>query len=96
VKLIPATWDKQSRVIDGTAVIPMETLQLGSIASEQDRLTARKTIETSLVKNVKSFVGFQIETLYDFFMVFVVMSGISAIILYVLSRKLLTMMHGVR
>jgi POT family proton-dependent oligopeptide transporter len=48
------------------------------------------------VKNARSFLGFEIASLYDFFMLFVVMSGASAIVLFVLSRKLLDMMHGVR
>jgi POT family proton-dependent oligopeptide transporter len=45
---------------------------------------------------VKSIVGFEIANLYDFFMVFVVMAGVAAIILFVLSSRLLKMMHGVR
>ncbi len=44
---------------------------------------------------MKSILGFQITTLYDFFMVFVVMSGVAALILFLLSKKLQKMMHGV-
>ena len=44
----------------------------------------------------KSFVGYQISTLYDFFMLFVVMSGIAAVILFVLSKWLEKLMHGVK
>lgn len=44
---------------------------------------------------VKYILGFQIETLSDFFMIFVVMSGIAALILFLLSKKLQKMMHGV-
>lgn len=44
----------------------------------------------------KQFIGFQITDLYDFFMIFVVMAGVAAVILFVLSNKLLKMMHGVR
>ena len=43
----------------------------------------------------KSIFGFQIETMSDFFMIFVVMSGIAALILFLLSKKLQKMMHGV-
>ena len=42
------------------------------------------------------FMGVQITDLYTFFMVFVVMSGIAAIILYFLSKRLIVMMNGVR
>jgi len=45
---------------------------------------------------VKHFVGFAIDDLYSFFMLFVVMAGVAAVILFFLSKKLLTMMHGVR
>ncbi|WP_321517996.1 peptide MFS transporter [uncultured Bacteroides sp.] len=44
----------------------------------------------------KVILGFQIVSLYDFFMVFVVMSGISAVILFLLSNRLLKLMHGVK
>jgi proton-dependent oligopeptide transporter, POT family len=43
-----------------------------------------------------SFIGYQIEDNYDFFMLFVVMSGVAAVILFLLSSKLLKMMRGVR
>jgi POT family proton-dependent oligopeptide transporter len=49
------------------------------------------------LKPVKpSFAGTKIETLYDFFMLFVYMAGIAAVILFFLSSKLLKMMNGVR
>lgn len=44
----------------------------------------------------KSFIGFQITDLYDFFMIFVFMAGAAAIILFLLSNRLLKLMHGVR
>ena len=44
----------------------------------------------------KSILGFQIETMSDFFMIFVVMAGIAALILFLLSKKLQKMMHGVK
>ncbi len=45
---------------------------------------------------VRSFLGFQIANLYDFFMVFIVMTGVASIILFVLSGWLLKMMRGIR
>ena len=42
-------------------------------------------------EKVKTLLGYRIETMYDFFMVFVVMS----LILFLLSKKLQKMMHGV-
>ena len=43
-----------------------------------------------------SFLGYQMTTLYDFFVLFIVMSGVASIILFFLSKKLLKMMHGIR
>lgn len=43
-----------------------------------------------------SFMGYEMSNMYDFFMLFVVMSGAAAIILFFLSKKLVKMMHGVK
>ena len=41
------------------------------------------------------YAGYHVENLFDFFMLFVFMSGTAAIILFVLSGKLQKMMKGV-
>lgn len=43
-----------------------------------------------------SIFGYQILNLYDFFMVFIVMTGVAAVILFILSGTLLKMMRGIR
>jgi proton-dependent oligopeptide transporter, POT family len=43
-----------------------------------------------------SFMGFQITNLYEFFMLFIIMTGIAAVLLFVLSGVLRRMMHGIR
>ena len=43
----------------------------------------------------KSCLGYQVENLYDFFMLFVFMSGAAAVILFLLSDKLQKMMKGI-
>jgi POT family proton-dependent oligopeptide transporter len=42
------------------------------------------------------FLGMQIKNLYDFFMIFVIMSGLASLTLFLLSKVLLKMMHDVR
>lgn len=42
-----------------------------------------------------SFLGFQIENLFDFFLVFIVMCGVAAMILLLISRWLGKKMHGI-
>ena len=40
-----------------------------------------------------SFIGYEMTNLYDFFMLFVVMAGVASLILFLLTKKLQTMMH---
>lgn len=44
----------------------------------------------------KMLLGFEIASLFDFFMIFVVMSALAAIILFALSKWLQKLMHGIR
>lgn len=44
----------------------------------------------------KFILGFQVNTLYDFFMVFVVMAGVASVILFFLSKWLEKLMGGVK
>lgn len=44
---------------------------------------------------VKALFGYRIETMFDFFMVFVIMSAAASLLLFLLSKKLQRMMHGV-
>jgi hypothetical protein len=96
IKLFPAGFDKNERKIGDVAVIPMEKVQLGEIKDPTVKEKVKATIEGSLVENAKFFLGAKIVTLYDFFMLFVVMAGAASVVLFVLSKKLLDMMHGVR
>lgn len=43
-----------------------------------------------------SFLGYEMTNLYEFFILFVVMSGVASLILFLLSKKLLKMMHGLK
>ena len=42
------------------------------------------------------FMGWEITGLYDFFVLFIIMSGVASLILFVASKWLLKMMHGVK
>lgn len=44
----------------------------------------------------KILLGVEISTMFDFFMIFVVMSAIASIILFFLSKRLQKLMHGIR
>ena len=96
VALFPKEYDKQKRKVNEVPVIPMELVQLGEVKDEGVKRDIKQVMETNLVDNAKFFVGFKIATLYDFFMLFVVMAGASSLVLFALSKKLLDWMHGVR
>lgn len=50
----------------------------------------------NLNPNKPSFLGVQINNLYNFFMIFVFMAGTASVILFLISKRLLKMMHGVK
>lgn len=76
-----------------------ELLTIEKIEKKQEDGTF-KTISNAQVWNLKpekpSFAGFQVNTLYDFFMIFVVMAGAASVFLFFLSKRLLVLMNGIR
>jgi POT family proton-dependent oligopeptide transporter len=56
---------------------------------------AGENTATGAVK-YKSILGFQITNLYEFFTVFIVMSGLASLILFALSKVLQKKMHGIK
>jgi POT family proton-dependent oligopeptide transporter len=56
-----------------------------------------KTVDIWNLKPTKpSFLGMQVNNLKDFFMIFVYMAGAAALVLFLISGRLLKMMHGVK
>lgn len=77
-------------------VVPLANIQFGDIQDENLKENLRNNIEKSQIVPVKNFIGFKIDDLYSFFMLFVFMAGASSIILFFLCRLLIKMMHGVK
>ncbi|GAA4781701.1 peptide MFS transporter [Olivibacter ginsenosidimutans] len=90
--LIPPTGDKfefaSSKGIDLQAILD----GVVKPTSEQIAILAQQKIDITY----PTFVGFTIHNLYEFFMVFVTLSGTAALILFLISGLLKKMMHGVR
>jgi POT family proton-dependent oligopeptide transporter len=90
--ILPATGDKFKKAselgIDLQGVLD-KTITLNP---EQVKLLA----DNQITDHYKMFAGFEIQNLYDFFMVFVVLCGIAALILFLLTPFIKKMMHGVR
>ncbi len=97
ITLLPEAFKiDDAQVVDNQKVIPMEKVMITAIKDEAVKEDVKKIVESSLVKNPKFFVGFEILTLYDFFMLFVFMAGAASVVLFFLSKKMLSMMGGIR
>lgn len=98
LELIPKEYDLTSgtKQIENTVSIPFDKIVFGNISDVQKRTQIRMEVEKNQKVLAKKFLGFEIATLYDFFMIFVFMAGVASIILFFLSKKLVKMMHGVR
>lgn len=90
--ILPATGDKFNKAkefgIDLQAVLDKKI----TLTADQLAILEKNQISP----NNPVFAGFEIHNLFEFFMVFVILCGLAAIILMALTPKLKKMMHGVR
>jgi POT family proton-dependent oligopeptide transporter len=86
----------EPKTFGGQDYVAISSVNFSKIKAKAQRDDAFKEITTDSKVQEKSFFGFQVNSLYSFFMVFVFMGGIAAIILFLLQKKLLSMMHGIR
>lgn len=70
----------------------METKDTTLTPAQLETIRSEKIVTVSYPQ----FAGFTIKNLYEFFMVFVVLCGAAAVVLYALTPLLKRMMHGVR
>ena len=89
--IMPATGDKFNKAkelgIDLQAVLDKK------IVPTKEQLVLLDTNQISPTNPV--FAGFEIHNLFEFFMVFVILCGIAAAILFALTPRLKKMMHGI-
>ena len=90
--ILPATGDKFNKAkelgIDLQAVLDKK------ITPTAEQLALLEKNQISPTNPV--FAGFEIHNLFEFFMVFVILCGLAAVVLFALTPKLKKMMHGVR
>lgn len=90
--IMPATGDKFNKAkelgIDLQAILDKKLVP----TAEQLKLLAENQIATAN----PVFAGFEIHNLFEFFMVFVVLTGLAAVILFAITPILKKMMHGVK
>ncbi len=90
--LLPPTGDKYQKAAD--AGIDLNSVLEKTATPTADQLAYLDQNNISAV--YPSFAGFTIHNLYEFFMVFVILSGAAAILLYALTPLIKKMMHGIR
>jgi POT family proton-dependent oligopeptide transporter len=76
------------------ANIDLQAILDNKVSVTPDLVTKLNDLEIPF--KYSSFLGFQIHNLYEFFMLFVVMSGIASITLFFLVKWLQKMMHGMK
>jgi proton-dependent oligopeptide transporter, POT family len=90
--ILPATGDKflkaQAAGIDLQGVLDKKIIPTGEQLAFLDKNNIRASNPL--------FAGFEIHNLFEFFMVFVVLTGVAAVVLFALTPKLKKMMHGVK
>jgi POT family proton-dependent oligopeptide transporter len=89
--ILPATGDKFTKAQE--LGINLQDVLDKKITPSAEQLKLLADNKISAVN--PSFAGFEIHNLYEFFMVFVVLTGIAAVLLFLLRPMLKRMMHGV-
>lgn len=90
--LLPPTGDKYATAAEKGINLQAILDKTGQATADQLAFLAEKKIPTIYPQ----FAGFTIHNLFEFFMVFVILCGAAAIILYSLTPLLKRMMHGVK
>lgn len=96
ITLLPENFEESVTEKDGTKVIPFDRLTFSKIDNKILKSQIQNNLEKQQMENPKTFMGYQISNLYDFFMLFVFMAGAASVILFFLSKILLKMMHGIK
>ncbi len=90
--LIPATGDKFKKAQE--LGIDLQAVLNKTVVPTADQIKLLDANQISAANPV--FVGMEIHNLFEFFMVFVVLTGIAAVVLFLLTPVLRKMMHGVK
>jgi hypothetical protein len=86
----------RAMLLNDTTLITHDSVDVVTNVNGVKTATKEERLQTWNLKPEKPTFFVKIETLYDFFMLFVFMAGAASIVLFFLSGKLLKMMNGVR
>ncbi len=90
--LIPPTGDKFKKAKEMGIDLQGVLDKTQTVTPDQVKMLEKAQISV----NYPSFAGFNIHNLYEFFMVFVVLTGIAAVLLLAITPRLKKMMNGIR
>ncbi|MEO6189513.1 MAG: peptide MFS transporter [Saprospiraceae bacterium] len=89
--ILPATGEQYKKAMELGIDLKGVLNKTMTPTTEQLRLLA----ENKINDHYPSFAGFTITSLYEFFMVFVILCGIASVLLFSLTPRLKKMMHGI-
>jgi len=90
--ILPPTGDKFEKA--KSLGIDLQGVLDKTITPTADQL--KLLADNKIVDHYPAFAGYTIHSLYEFFMVFVVLCGIASVVLFAITPRLKKMMHGVR
>ncbi|MCL6462564.1 MAG: peptide MFS transporter [Flavobacterium micromati] len=90
--IMPATGEKFVKAKE--LGIDLQPILDKTVIATSEQLQVLETNQISATNPI--FAGFEVHNLFEFFMVFVILTGIAAIVLFALTPVLKKMMHGVR
>lgn len=94
--LLPDEYEESVFEQNGLKVIPFDKIIFSKIKDTDMKARVQQNLEIQQIENPKTFFGYRISNLYDFFMLFVFMAGAASVILFFLSKTLLKMMHRLK
>lgn len=86
----------KAETINGVSYVSIDVISFEEVKDKELKKSIVSNIFKGSLTKEKVFIGYKIDSLYSFFMLFVIMAGISSLFLFVLSSRLLKMMNGVR
>jgi len=96
IVLIDAAKLSEPEIFGGVNYVSIDAVSFAGVTDNEVKKDIVNNIFKGSITKEKNFMGIKIDSLYSFFMLFVGMAGISSVILFVLSKKLVKMMHGVK
>ncbi len=96
IVLIDAAKLSEPEIFGGVNYVSIDAVSFAGVTDKEVKKDIVNNIFKGSITKEKNFMGIKIDSLYSFFMLFVGMAGISSVILFVLSKKLVKMMHGVK